>query len=236
MSEIKITIDGKTCSAKPGQTVLEAARNCGIYIPTLCHFEGLKPSGSCRICTVRINGRYAAACTQPAVEGMIIENAVPDIEEMRKELIEMLFVEGNHVCPACEKSGNCELQALAYRYEIFSPRFPFLFPKKEVDARTPKIYLDRNRCILCLRCVEKFRTADGKKIFAVTQRGLNSSIEIDKKLAARMSEDDARKAMDICPVGAILRKETGFVIPIGKRRFDHKPIGSEIEEGGGGRK
>jgi [NiFe] hydrogenase diaphorase moiety small subunit len=233
MSEIKIKIDGRDCLAKPGQTVLEAARECGIYIPALCNLEGLKPAGGCRICTVRVNGRYAAACTQPAAEGMVVENAVPDIEDLRRSLIEMLFVEGNHICPACEKSGNCELQALAYRYQMLAPRFPFLFPKKEVDAESPGIYLDRNRCILCYRCVFKFETEKGRKVFAVVNRGLRAVIEIDRSLAQSLSEEDTRRAMDICPVGAILKKETGFIIPIGKRKFDRRPIGSDIEEGRG---
>lgn len=232
MSEIKFVIDGLECKATSGQTILEAAKENGIYIPALCNFEGLKPSTSCRICTVRIKGRHATACSLPVTDGMEIENAIPEIEDMRRALLEMLFVEGNHICPACEKSGNCELQALAYRFQMFVPRYPFLFQKKEVDPRPAKIYLDRNRCILCYRCVYKFETADGKKIFSVVNRSLRAAIELDLKLADEMSNEDAQRAMDICPVGAILRKEIGFITPIGKRKYDHKPIGSEVEDKG----
>ncbi len=153
MSEIKFTIDGKACVAKPGQTIVEAAKDNGIYIPVLCHYEGLKPVGSCRICTVRVAGRYMAACTQPVQEGMAVENDVPDLQDMRKALVEMLFVEGNHFCPSCEKSGNCELQALGYRYRLTVPRFPYLWPGRELDAAAPLIMLERNRCIQCRRCV-----------------------------------------------------------------------------------
>ncbi len=236
MSEVNLKIDGREFIAESGQSVLDAARKAGIYIPSLCNFEGLKPAGSCRICTVRINGRFAAACTQPVSDGMVIENAVPDIEEMRKAIIEMLFVEGNHFCPICEKSGNCELQALAYRYRMLAPRFPYLFQEKDVDATTDKIYLDRNRCVLCHRCVRTFRDREGRKIFEPLERGLRTMIGIDAGLASEMSEEDCRRAMDICPVGAILRKETGFRVPIGKRKFDHEPIGSDIEQGRGGAK
>jgi [NiFe] hydrogenase diaphorase moiety small subunit len=231
MTEIRFTVDGKECRAKPGQTVVEAAEANGVYIPGLCHYEGLKPVGSCRICTVRISGRYAAACTQPVAEGMVVENSAPDLEDMRKALIEMLFAEGNHMCPTCEKSGNCELQGLAYRYQIMVPRFPYLFPVRDLDATSPKIVLERNRCIQCLRCVRAIRAKDGRKVFASRGRARHVTIEVDGELAGRLSDEEARKAMDVCPVGAILKKGVGFVVPIGRRKFDHKPIGSDIEAG-----
>jgi len=231
MSEIRFTIDGKPCVGKPGQTIVEAAKDNGIYIPVLCHFEGLKPVGSCRICTVRVNGRYMAACTQPVSEGLAVENTAPDLEDMRKALIEMLFVEGNHMCPTCEKSGNCELQALGYRYQLLVPRFPYLWPRRELDASAPKLVLERNRCIQCLRCVREIQTKDGRKVFAAVHRGPHVTIEADPELAAELSDAEARHAMEICPVGAILRKETGYAVPIGSRKFDGGPIGSDIEKG-----
>jgi len=230
MTEIHFTIDGKECLARPGQTIVEAAKANGVYIPVLCNYEGLDPVGSCRICTIRAGGRYMAACTQPVVEGLAVENTAPDLEDMRRALIEMLFVEGNHMCPTCEKSGHCELQALAYRYRIMVPRFPYLFPVRELDASAPKFMLERNRCIQCLRCVRAVRAKGGRKVFAAVGRTRHVTIEADRKLAARLSDEEARKVMDICPVGAILKKEVGFVVPIGKRRFDTKPIGSEVEE------
>jgi [NiFe] hydrogenase diaphorase moiety small subunit len=226
---IKFTIDGKEYLAEPGQTIYEAAKANGVFIPVLCHFEGLKPVGSCRICSVRVNGRWVASCTQPVTEGIIIENAVPEVEEYRKAIIDMLFVEGNHFCPTCEKSGNCELQALAYRYQIMVPQFPYLFPKKDVEA-FPGFLVEQNRCIFCQRCVRAIQTEDGQKIFTLKNRSKDVRINVDRKLASKMSEDQVQKAMDICPVGAILKKEVGFRIPIGKRKFDHKPIGNELEE------
>jgi len=224
MSDIKFTIDGKACTAKDGQTIVEAAKANGVYIPVLCHFEGLKPAGTCRICTVKVGGRFMAACTTPVAEGMLVESMTPEIENMRKSIIEMLFVEGNHMCPTCEKSGNCELQALGYRYQMMVPRFPYLWPVREVIAD-----LDRNRCVQCLRCVRDIVTADGKHVFAVTNRGDKTLITIDTALAAKLSEDMAVKAMKQCPVGCILRKGVGYKIPVGQRKFDSKPIGSEIE-------
>ena len=229
MSDIKFTIDNKECTAKGGQTIVEAAKDNGIYIPVLCHFEGLKPAGACRICTVRVGGRFMAACTTPVTEGMLIENDVPEIQDMRKAIIEMLFVEGNHMCPVCEKSGNCELQALAYLYGVMVPRFPYLWPRREVVAGTPKIYLDTNRCVQCLRCVRGIVTSDGKHVFAVKERGGRTLINMDVGLASKLDDETAMRAMEQCPVGAIIRKEVGYSVPIGRRKYDSRPIGSEID-------
>jgi NADH dehydrogenase/NADH:ubiquinone oxidoreductase subunit G len=229
MTKIRLTIDGRECLAERGQTIWEAAKENGIYIPTLCHLEGLKPVGCCRVCTVKIRGKFQAACTQPAVDGMVVENKTAQLEDMRKALIEMLFVEGNHLCPSCEKSGNCELQALAYRYRIMSPRFPYQYAARSVNASSRKIIFDHNRCIQCLRCVRGVKAADGRNVFGLVHRGKNTRIGMDPRLAYSLSDEEAHRAMDICPVGTILKREVGFVVPIGKRRFDRSPIGSEIE-------
>jgi aerobic-type carbon monoxide dehydrogenase small subunit (CoxS/CutS family) len=133
---IPLTVDGRTIQARPGQTILEATDEAGIYVPRLCWLKGLLPFGSCRVCTVRVNGRPQAACTQPVTPGMVVENDTAELAALRRDLIDMLFVEGNHFCMFCAKSGNCELQALAYRFGIAAPRFPFAFPQRARDART----------------------------------------------------------------------------------------------------
>ncbi|MCD4735521.1 MAG: (2Fe-2S)-binding protein [Bacteroidales bacterium] len=231
MSEkIKFKIDGKDCTAEKGLNLVDAAKANGIYIPTLCHLEGIKPAGSCRICNIKINGRFMTACTTDVQEGMVIENNTNEIQELRKIIVETLFVSGNHYCPACEKSGCCELQALGYRYQMLVPRFPYEFEEKEVDANTSKIYIDRNRCILCKRCVRSIKSTDGKSIFAIKGRGHTAQINIDYELAEKMTDEEAQQAMDNCPVGSILKKERGYITPIGSRKWDKKPIGSEIEE------
>ncbi|HUT78392.1 MAG TPA: 2Fe-2S iron-sulfur cluster-binding protein, partial [Polyangia bacterium] len=106
---IQFTIDGIEVEGRPGQTILEAADAAGVYIPRLCAHKELTPHGSCRVCTVKVNGRPAAACTQPVAPAMAVENDTPEIKAHRAALVEMLFVEGNHYCMFCEKSGNCEL-------------------------------------------------------------------------------------------------------------------------------
>ncbi|MEI6122954.1 MAG: 2Fe-2S iron-sulfur cluster-binding protein [Bacteroidota bacterium] len=230
MSEtVKFTIDGKACEGTKGQLLVDAAADNGVYIPVLCHMRDLIPAGSCRICTVKINGRNMAACTTPVDEGMNVENNSPELLDIRKAIVEMLFVEGNHFCPACEKSGNCDLQALGYRYQMMVPRFPYAFERREMDASSPKIFLERNRCIFCKRCVRVIQDNQGRNIFAFKGRGTTLQINIDKKLAASMSDELAQKAMEICPVGCILKKEVGFIDPIGQRKYDKMPIGSDIE-------
>jgi len=233
MSNITFTIDGQSCTAETGQTILEAARANGIYIPSLCWYEGMKPAGSCRICTVRVGGRYMAACTQPVSEGMAVENMAPDLEDMRKALVEMLFVEGNHMCPTCEKSGNCELQALAYRYQMLVPRFPYNFPVRRVEPAGTKILLEHNRCVKCLRCVRGVKAKDGRKVFGALHRAGRKKISVDPALASALPDRQAKEAMDRCPVGSILKKEVGFAVPIGQRKYDKTPIGSDIQKAEG---
>src|ERR1035437_8367754 len=118
MAFVKFIVDGKECMSEEGKQLVEAAKENNIYIPTLCNYPGIPPKGSCRICTVLISGRPATACTTKVTEGMDIQSAVPELESFRKSVVEILFAEGNHFCPSCEKSGNCELQALGYKYTM----------------------------------------------------------------------------------------------------------------------
>ena len=226
---VKIVIDGKEIMATKGKYIIDVARENGIYIPTLCNYPEIKPKGGCRICTLRINGRLMTACTTPVANGMNIENNVDDINELRKSIIELLFIEGNHFCPSCEKSGDCELQALAYRFKIMAPRFPYQFPLREVNASYPKIIKEQNRCILCKRCIRTIKDDKGRSIFAYRRRGNRAEVIVDKRLGMELTDELARKSMNVCPVGSILVKEKGFTVPIGERKFDKKPIGSEIE-------
>lgn len=227
---VKFKIDGVECMAGQGEYIVEAARENGIYIPTLCNIRGVKPRGSCRICTVLVNGRPMSACTTPIASGMEIQNDTPEINEIRKAIIEVLFVEGNHFCPSCEKSGNCELQALAYRFQMMVPRFPYLFQKRNVDASNPKIIKDHNRCILCKRCIRAIKTEDGKNVFAFKKRGIKLEINVDPELGDQFTDELAKKAVEICPVGALLPREKGYEVPIGQRKYDSVVIGSDIEK------
>ena len=230
------TVDGIPVTAEPGQTVIEACDAAGIYIPRLCHHPDLPPAGHCRVCTSIIDGRPASACTMPAAKGMVVENDTPALLDERRTLIEMLFAEGNHFCQFCEASGDCELQALGYLFGMVAPPFPHLWPKRPVDASHPDIYIDHNRCILCSRCVRASRTVDGKSVFGFEGRGIEMHLAVtgghldDSAIAA------ADKAVEVCPVGCIVLKRTGYRTPYGKRRFDTAPIGSDITARRGGGK
>ncbi len=227
---VTLSIDNVEIHGRTGQTVLEAADEAGIYIPRLCYLKGLEPFGSCRVCTVLVNGRPQAACTQPVAHGMVVESATENVGAIRKDLIEMLFVEGNHFCMFCEKSGNCELQALAYRFGITAPKYPYMFPKREVDASHPDILIDHNRCIRCARCVRASRDLDGKEVFGFVNRGPLKELAVNAAASlVDTNADVTDQAIDVCPVGALLKKRTGYAIPIGQRKYDHDPIGSEIE-------
>jgi [NiFe] hydrogenase diaphorase moiety small subunit len=160
---------------------------------------------------------------------MEIESETPEIQEIRKAIIELLFVEGNHYCPTCEMSGNCELQALAYRMKMMVPRFKYSFPKRKVNASNPKLIIDHNRCIRCKRCIRSIKDDEGRSYFAFANRGNKIEVEMDPVLGPGISDELAAKAMEVCPVGAILVKETAYRTPIGQRKYDKKPIGSEIE-------
>jgi len=228
--KLTFIVDGKKVDAAHGQTILEACDAAGIYIPRLCYHPDLEPAGHCRVCTCKIDGRRASTCTMAAVAGMVVENNTPELNADRRTLIEMLFVEGNHICPACEKSGECELQALGYRLGLVAPKLPYLWPQRKIDATHPDIFIDRNRCILCSRCIRASRTEDGKSVFGFEGRGIHTLLSIDTK--GRLDDTDlqaADKAARVCPVGCIVVKRSGFLVPEGKRLFDQKPIGSEIE-------
>jgi len=231
-AEFTFTIDGIEVAGKPGQTIMEAADEAGIYIPRLCDHEGLRHQGGCRVCTVKAEGRSVAACTQPASAGQVVENETDHINKMRRDLVEMLFHEGNHLCPICEASGNCELQAMAYRLGMAEPtKFPYLEPCRELDASHPDIALDTNRCISCGRCIRASQDIDQKGVFGYVGRGIHRRVAVNGTNLANTNADIADNAVsaDVCPVGCIIRKGVGFATPIGEREFDQGMIGTDIE-------
>ena len=228
----RFSVDGVQVEAQEGQSIMDAADGAGIYIPRLCDVEGLEPQGSCRVCTVKVNGRPAAACTQPAEADIEVENETPELRSCRRDLVRMLFHEGNHLCPICEASGRCELQAMAYRLGIDRPtKYPYLQPVRPLDASHPELLLDTNRCIRCGRCIRASRDVDGKHIFEYVGRGIHKSIGVDgPDLAHTVADkDDAAFAVETCPVGCIIRKRKGYFAPVGERQFDRDPIGTDIE-------
>ena len=169
-----------------------------------------------------------------AMAGMVVESETEEINAERRALTQMLFVEGNHFCPSCEMSGNCQLQATAYHLGMMSPHYDHFFPNRPVDASHPDVLLDFNRCILCSLCVRASRDVDGKNVFALSGRGIATHLIVNAK-SGQLGDTDftlVDKAAQVCPVGVILKKRKGFAVPIGERKFDQVPISGALETEG----
>ena len=223
------TLDGTEVPFTAGQTVLQAALAAGQHIPHLCYHPEFKPHGSCKLCTVKVNGSHATSCTMPAREGLAVESQTAELNAERRMLVQLLFVEGNHFCPSCEMSGHCKLQATAYDLGMTTPRFDHFFPDRPVDASHSEILLDFNRCILCELCVRASAEVDGKQVFALAGRGMGKHLVVnsDSGLLRDSQLASTDKAVEVCPVGVILRKRVGFATPVGQRRFDERPISAQ---------
>jgi [NiFe] hydrogenase diaphorase moiety small subunit len=225
------TLDGRPIAFAEGQTILQAAIAAGAYIPHLCFHPDFAPHGSCKVCTVKVGGRHTASCTTRAAAGAVVESDTPELNGERRALVQMLFVEGNHFCPSCEKSGDCKLQATAYDLGMVSPHFDHFYPDRPVDASHPDVLLDFNRCILCSLCVRASRDVDRKNVFALAWRGIRTKLIVNSR-TGRLADTDFShedKAAHVCPVGVILHKRRGFDTPIGKRVFDLRPISARAD-------
>ncbi|TPG32689.1 2Fe-2S iron-sulfur cluster-binding protein [Mycolicibacterium hodleri] len=222
---VHLEIDGVGVTTDEGTNLVEVAAESGVYIPTLCYLRDKPALGTCRACSVKVDGRVVPACTVQVADGMQVEVDEPQTTGLRKALVEMLFAEGNHNCPSCEKSGRCTLQAVGYEVDMLVSRFPYQFPERVADHASDNIWLERDRCIFCQRCVEFIRDHQtGQKIFSISGRGEHARIEIDVELANAMPPEQVREAVTICPVGTILEKQVGYDDPIGQRCYDIESI------------
>ena len=160
---------------------------------------------------------------------MKIECDAPELKDLRQGILELLFVEGNHFCPSCEASGGCTLQAVAYDLGMTNAHFSPMFPSRPIDASHPDVLLEYNRCILCELCVRASAVVDGKSVFALSGRGITKHLVVSSE-SGKLADTNialSDKAMDVCPVGVILRKRRAFRTPIGQRKYDQHPI-SEV--------
>lgn len=224
-SMVNITIDGKDFQAEAGKNLMLVAKENGIFIPSLCYYEHIEPPlGSCRVCTCKINGKYGPACTEKITAGLVVEVNNAELIDTRKALVEMMFAEGNHICPACEKSGNCDLQHIGYELGIGATRFPHLFKDRIIDYKPSRVVMEHNRCIKCLRCVVDVTTNDGKRVFNYMNRGNETYVGVDYEQEAKLTEAQALNAMKICPTGAIIVRGANMAEPFGERKYDMESV------------
>jgi bidirectional [NiFe] hydrogenase diaphorase subunit len=213
MSAKTLIIDGKHISANEGSTVLQAARDNAINIPTLCHLDGVDDIGdigACRLCIVEVKGtaKLLAACTTKVAEGMEITTQSERIAKYRRMALELLFAERNHVCSTCVVNGHCGLQTLAAELGMDHVRYEYQFPKWGVDVTHRLFGLDHNRCILCTRCVRACWEIEGAGTKNVAGRGAQARIvtDLSQPWGTSTTCTECGKCVMSCPTGALFKK------------------------------
>ena len=208
--KVSIRIDGEYVTATADQTILEAARSNGKYIPSLCYMEGLVPVGACRLCIVEVSGvnKLLPACTTPVQDGMSVTTNSQVLQRNRRIALELLFVERNHICAVCVSNGHCELQTLAQKLGVNNVRYPYNYPKCTVDVSHERYVLDHNRCILCTRCVRVCADVEGAHVWDVMNRGISSRLicELNVPWERSRSCTSCGKCVHVCPTGALAEK------------------------------
>jgi NADH-quinone oxidoreductase subunit G len=216
METVTLTIDGRQVTVEKGKTVLQAAIESGISVPYYCYHPGIGIDGSCRVCVVKIEKmpKLQTSCSTVCAQDMVVSTRTPDVVEARAGVFEFLLINHPLDCPVCDKGGECPLQDFSYAFGPDLSRMEF--PRREFDGDGvradvdfgPTLMLNRNRCILCTRCVRFMRDVDSDAQINIIDRGYGSEI-------ATFQEEGVHSLisgnlMDVCPVGAITTRDYRF--------------------------
>ena len=208
---VTLTIDGIEVKAKKGATILEAAKEAGIDIPTLCFLKGINEVGDCRMCIVEVEGQrgFATSCIQKVEEGMVVRTNTPDVLEARHVILDLIISNHSKDCLTCTRSGNCELQKLAEKFNVLNIEFPGEIKKHEIDDLSPSIVRDFNKCILCRRCVAACKNVQKIGAIDCINRGFESCIStVGGRSLNDVNCTNCGQCIQACPTGALHEKET----------------------------
>ena len=223
MSVKTLKMNGIDVSAREGETLLQVARENDIYIPTLCELEGLSLVGACRLCLVEVagwNGLHAS-CVTKVQEGMEVVTDSERLRDYRRLILEMLFVENNHVCAICISNGHCDLQTLATRIGMKYTRLEYRHPEHHIDLSHERFGFDGNRCVLCTRCVRVCDEIEGAHTWDVFGRGIKSHVitDLDQDWGESPTCTSCGKCVHVCPTGALFDKGKSAAEMVKRREF-----------------
>lgn len=208
---VSLTIDGVKVEVPKGTTILEAAKRVGIDIPTLCFLKDINEMGDCRMCIVEVEGRrgFATSCIQTVEDGMVVHTHTPNVLEARHVILDLIISNHAKDCLTCTRSGNCELQTLAVKFNVLKVEFPGEMTKHKIDDLSPSIVRDFNKCILCRRCVAACKNVQKIGAIDCINRGFESCIStVGDHSLNDVNCTNCGQCIQACPTGALHEKET----------------------------